>query len=105
MWFPTWGGTVGLHLLHRTNGYALLLVLVAAAAACRNDLRLRLPIRAALAVALAQVFVGIANVLLALRVEVTALHSALAAALVMTTALVVREVWLARPAALLRAEC
>jgi heme A synthase len=105
VWFPTWGGTVGLHLLHRANGYALLVALVATTAACRGDLRLRPPIRAALAVALAQVVVGIANVLLALPIEVTALHSALAATLVMTTALGVREVWLARPAALLRPEC
>jgi cytochrome c oxidase assembly protein subunit 15 len=82
VWFPTWGGTVGLHLLHRTNGYALLLALAAATAV-----------------------VGIANVLLALPIEVTALHSALAAALVRITALAVREVWLSRPAALLRAEC
>ena len=27
VWFPTWGGSVGLHLLHRLNGYTLVVCL------------------------------------------------------------------------------
>jgi len=46
----------------------------------------------ALALGISQVGVGIANVLLGLPVEVTGLHSALAAALAATLALALREV-------------
>ena len=36
LWFPAWQGAVGLHLLHRCNGYALLAALGAAAWASRG---------------------------------------------------------------------
>jgi NADH dehydrogenase len=80
VWFPSLRGNVGLHLLHRSNGYAVLL---------------------ALGLGLAQVAVGVANVWLGLPVEVTGLHSALAAALVLTLAYAAREAW--PPAASVRA--
>jgi cytochrome c oxidase assembly protein subunit 15 len=83
VWFPTWGGLVGLHLLHRTNGYLLLAAFVALAWICRESPRLARWSRAALALAAAQVLVGIANVLWKIPVELTGLHSALAAALVL----------------------
>ena len=92
LWFPAWQGSVGLHLLHRCNGYALLVALGAAAWTSRADARLRRPMLVALALCIAQVGVGIANVLLGLPVEVTGVHSALAAALAATLALGVREV-------------
>ena len=92
-WFPTWQGPVGLHLLHRMNGYALFAALAAAALACRAVPGLRRISAGALGLATAQVVVGIANVWLRLPVEVTALHSALAAALVLSVALAVREAW------------
>jgi heme A synthase len=43
------------------------------------------------ALVLAQIAVGAANVLLRVPVEITGLHSALAAAIVLATALAVRE--------------
>jgi heme a synthase len=86
LWFPTWGGTVGLHLLHRTNGYLLLVALTAVARICRGSPRLARWTRAAEGIAFLQVLVGIANVMLKLPVEVTGLHSALAAALVLCAA-------------------
>ena len=46
----------------------------------------------------AQVVVGIANVLLGLPVEVTGLHSALAAALVLTLVFALDEAWSRAPA-------
>ena len=92
LWFPAWQGSVGLHLLHRCNGYALLMALGAAAFASRADASLRRPTLMALALGITQVGVGIANVVLGLPVEVTGLHSALAAALAATLALAVREV-------------
>ncbi len=93
LWFPTWRGNVGLHLLHRSNGYTLLLALGAAALVGRG-----VPVLAGLtgfafALGLVQVGAGIANVLLGIPVELTALHSALAAALVLSVALAVREAW------------
>jgi len=45
---------------------------------------------------LAQIAVGVANVLLRVPVEITGLHSALAAALVCTMGVAVYEVWRAR---------
>ena len=98
LWFPSWRGDVGLHLLHRSNAYALLVALAAAAVALRGDARLRPVLLAALALCVAQVGVGIANVRLGLPVEITGLHSALAAALAGTLALGVRELGARRAA-------
>ncbi len=96
-WFPSWSGAVGLHLLHRSAGYALVVLLCAAAIATRAAPRLGGLSRLSFALGLAQVGVGISNVLLALPVEVTALHSALAAALVLVLVSMQREAW-RRPA-------
>jgi cytochrome c oxidase assembly protein subunit 15 len=97
LWFPTWGGTVGLHLLHRTNGYLLLVALTAVARICRGSPRLARWTRAAEGLAFLQVLVGIANVLLKLPVEVTGLHSALAAALVLCATGAAHSAWSREP--------
>lgn len=89
-WFPTFYGGVGLHLLHRLNGYALCAAL-AATALCARQTRLAKLAQLALALGLAQIAVGVANVLLEIPVEVTALHSALAAALVLVQFALLRE--------------
>jgi cytochrome c oxidase assembly protein subunit 15 len=97
VWFPSFAGPVGLHLLHRLNGYALLAALLGAAAlAWRAGGRLGRVTALAAALGVAQVGVGIANVLLAIPVEVTGLHSALAAALVLTVSVALRELLPAR---------
>lgn len=93
LWFPTWRGPVGLHLLHRSNGYLLLALLLAAAWALRTDPRVGGAARLAAGLALAQVAVGVANVRLGIPVEITALHSLLAALLVLTTGWSVRVAW------------
>ncbi len=90
VWFPSWRGTVGIHLLHRMNGYALLAVLAATALASRGTPQLRRLTGLALALGLVQILVGVANVLLGLPVEVTGLHSAVATALVLTLSLALR---------------
>jgi cytochrome c oxidase assembly protein subunit 15 len=83
-WFPAFGGLVGLHLAHRWNAALLLAALGGAALAVRGLPQLR-PLGAlALGLGLAQTAVGVANVRLAIPVEVTALHSALSALLVLT---------------------
>jgi cytochrome c oxidase assembly protein subunit 15 len=97
-WFPTWQGPVGLHLLHRINGYALFAALATAAFSCRAVPALRRISAVALGLVTAQIVVGIVNVWLRLPVEVTALHSALAAGLVLSVSLAVREAWSLGPA-------
>jgi len=92
IWFPTFQGTVGVHLLHRLNGYALIVALAATAwLARRGAARLRRATGMACGLGLVQAGVGVANVLLGLPVEITGLHSALAAALVLTFSLAFRE--------------
>ncbi|MDJ0869870.1 MAG: COX15/CtaA family protein [Myxococcota bacterium] len=82
-WFPTWSGPVGLHLLHRTNGYGFALALLALAWAARRHATLARPLAVAAGLVLLQIGVGILNVRLGIPVEVTGLHSALAAGLVL----------------------
>jgi cytochrome c oxidase assembly protein subunit 15 len=84
LWFPAWRGGVGLHLAHRWNAYLLAAALAGAALAARGTPRVGRLAILALALALAQTAVGVANVRLGLPVEVTGLHSALAAVLVLT---------------------
>lgn len=97
IWFPSWRGGVGLHLLHRMNGYALLLALAGAAWLARGGGAAGGLTRLAAVLAVAQVAVGVANVRLGIPVEVTGLHSALAALLVLSVSLALRAAWKARP--------
>jgi cytochrome c oxidase assembly protein subunit 15 len=83
-WFPAIGGNVALHLLHRTTGYLVLVVLAMSAFACRGQRPLGALTAAAFALAVAQVVVGVFNVRLGLPVDITGLHSLLAAILVLT---------------------
>jgi NADH dehydrogenase len=91
VWFPTFAGGVGIHLVHRTNAYLVALGIAAAFAASRHHPGMRRVLGIALVLMLAQVALGIANVLLGLRVEVTALHTLVAALLAITFAMAVRE--------------
>ncbi len=92
-WFPDWSGARGLHLLHRVTGYALAATLGLAALWARGSRRLLGLARLAFGLALAQLAVGVTNVLLQLPVEITGLHSALAAAMVLTLVAMQREAW------------
>lgn len=91
--FPTWSGIQGLHLFHRSVGYACFLAIVVAAWLGRSHAGTRTWLATAAVFGLLQVGVGVANVLLRLPVEVTGLHSALAAGLVCTLGVSVRETW------------
>ena len=91
VWFPTWRGPVGIHLMHRSNGYLLVALLCVAAWMLRGDPRVGRGVRLAAGLVLAQVVVGVANVRFGIPVEITALHSLLAALLVLTTGWCVRE--------------
>lgn len=98
VYFPSWAGAVGLHLMHRTNGYLLVAALAAVAWVCRGEAALRSPTALAFGLGAAQVVVGIANVRTGIPVEITGLHSALAAALVLTVTYAVREAGFRAPA-------
>ncbi len=93
VWFPAWGGSVGLHVLHRLNAYALFAVLCAFVWRARNSPGLASWALFAGLLCSAQILVGIANVVLALPVEITAIHSALAAALVLTMTRIAHSTW------------
>ena len=93
---PTLTGQVGLHVLHRLNGYAVCFAFGALAWRARGSARIGQLATAAFGIVLLQVVVGVANVLLRLPLEITALHSALATAIAIATALVMREVLAAR---------
>jgi heme A synthase len=93
VWFPTWSGNVGIHLLHRLNGYALLALLAAAAAKGWRDRDLRRLLALALALGLGEVLAGVANVRLGFPAEITGLHTGLAATLVLTLGLTLRDVF------------
>jgi heme A synthase len=92
-WFPTWKGAVGLHLLHRTNGYLLVVALAAAAAASWRTPGLRRLVSLAALLGVGQLALGAANVRLGLPVEVTALHTGMATAIALCVALALRAAW------------
>jgi cytochrome c oxidase assembly protein subunit 15 len=93
VWFPSWGGAVGLHLFHRIAAYALIVCLGVAAYSCRRDRRLRRTTALAFALGILQGSVGVASVRNGIPVELTGLHTALAAALVLTVVYALHEVW------------
>jgi len=95
---PTLAGPVGLHVLHRLGGYAVFAAFAALAWRARGSGRIDRLSKLAFGIVILQIAVGVANVLLRLPVEVTALHSALATAIAITTTLLLREVLAARAA-------
>jgi len=91
--FPTWTGIQGLHLFHRTLGYGVVLLIASAAWVGRDHPGAGRWLVVAAGFALLQVAVGVGNVLLRIPVELTGLHSALAAGLICTMGVAFREIW------------
>jgi cytochrome c oxidase assembly protein subunit 15 len=96
-WFPTFSGPVGLQVLHRLAAYALLLGAWAGALSASRGRAGRAALLVA-AVVTVQAAIGIGNVLLRLPVELTLMHTAGAAAVVLSTTWWNFEVWTARVA-------
>ena len=92
VWFPGFSGGVGLHLLHRTHAYLVVLAIVAALWLNRRHPGVARPLRFAAALVVLQVLLGIANVKLGLPVEVTGLHTLVAALLALSVVAALREV-------------
>ena len=84
--FPQWSGLVGLHLVHRLTAYALLALAIVVAYLSWSNARIRRYACGVVGVVVAQAVLGVANVMLRLPVEVTLLHSAGAASLVLAAA-------------------
>ena len=95
-WFPTWQGSVGIHLAHRSGAYLVLGILALAALSVRRPPLLGRVLGAAFLLGCVQAGVGIASVLLRLPVELAGLHAALAAALVATLGFAAHEAWSAQ---------
>ena len=93
---PSFTGLVGLQVVHRLCAYALFASYLLLAWLTRRAGRTGRLVRSGLRLVVLQIALGAANVLLRLPVEVTALHSAVALALVLVTGLVVWEVVHAR---------
>jgi len=90
---PQLSGLVGLHVLHRVNSLLLVAAFGALCFVARGE-RVGGLAWLALRLLLLQVGVGAVNVLLRLPVELTALHTAIAAAISLVTVLSLRElVW------------
>ena len=93
VYFPSFEGALGTHLLHRLGAYALALAVLVTAWLGRATPGLHGLLRGAAILVVVQVAVGVANVLLRLPVEITGLHSGLAALLFMTLGLALAEAW------------
>lgn len=91
IWFPSFSGGVGLHLLHRTNAYLLVLTIGVALWLNRRHPGVARALRFTAVLVFAQVLLGIANVKLGLRVEVTGLHTLVAALLALSVVAALRE--------------
>ncbi len=94
-WFPTFRGPVGLQILHRLNAYLLIFGIAASLwlAHASGAVAARRMLAIAMGLGLAQIVVGVANVLLRLPVEVTGTHSALAAGLCLVLGLTLHDLW------------
>jgi cytochrome c oxidase assembly protein subunit 15 len=99
-WFPSFAGAMGTHLLHRINGYALVVVLALCAFVTRSATpRLSRITMALLVLVVVQLGVGVANVLLRIPAELTGFHTGLGAALLLTMTLALYECWISPTAA------
>jgi cytochrome c oxidase assembly protein subunit 15 len=94
-WFPSLAGPVGVHLAHRTGAAIVLAILALAVLAVRRPRLVARALAVALGLAGLQGGVGVASVLLGVPVELTGLHTALAAALVASLAVALHEAWTA----------
>jgi cytochrome c oxidase assembly protein subunit 15 len=95
---PTLHGLVGVHVLHRLNGFLLLGLLAWLIWTARDEPHVGRLARGMTRLVLVQIVIGVMNVLLRLPVELTALHSAVAAAIVLLAALLARELVRSRSA-------
>lgn len=85
VWFPTFTGIVGLQLFHRFGAYTVSALVLAFWWINRGSAAHR-PAAILLVLLACQITLGVANVLMAMPVELAILHSALADLILLTTA-------------------
>lgn len=85
VWFPVFDGIVGLQVFHRLGAYTLFALAAAFFVVARNVAPLRRAAGFVLGFVLLQIGIGIANVLLAMPVEIAIVHSAVADLIVLST--------------------
>lgn len=85
VWIPSLGGLVGLQIAHRLAAYGLVGLALLVFGSAMSHRHLRAPVTVLLGLVFVQVALGVGNVLLRLPLEVTLLHSGVAAGLVLTT--------------------
>jgi cytochrome c oxidase assembly protein subunit 15 len=93
---PTFSGMVGLHVMHRLNGFLLLSGYILLVWRLRGEGSLGRLANLGLGLVFLQIGLGVTDVLLQIPVEITALHTATAATIVLTTATLMREVVLSK---------
>lgn len=86
VWFPAFDGIVGMQIFHRLGAYTLAALAVAFVVVTRDTPDLRRPAWLLAGLVACQVALGVANVLLAMPVEIAILHSAFADLIVLSTA-------------------
>lgn len=76
VWFPTWSGIVGLHVVHRLGAYAVSAVVLALAAVGWRDGGVGRHVRLLLGLVALQIGLGVVNVWWGIPVETAVAHSA-----------------------------
>ena len=92
-WFPTFQGLIGLQVTHRLLAYTVAAVALLTFVASYGRGRSGRVAGVVLLLVLVQVALGVANVFLHLKVEVTLAHTAGAAAIVLATTWLHNELW------------
>ncbi|MCB9680236.1 MAG: heme A synthase [Alphaproteobacteria bacterium] len=98
-WFPTFAGLVGLQVTHRVVAYTVATAALANLAIAWRSPTLRRPAALVVALVAAQITLGVANVLMHLKLEITLAHSAGAAGIMLAMGWLVHEAWRAPIAA------
>lgn len=94
VWFPTFTGIVGLQLVHRLGAYAVAALALTFWWTARGSVAER-PANVVLGLVAVQIGLGIANVLLAMPVELAILHSAVADLILLSSVWSVNRVYAA----------
>jgi cytochrome c oxidase assembly protein subunit 15 len=88
---PTLSGAIGMQVMHRFNALLVLASFTTLALVTRNTPYIGRLAKLALGLVFVQILIGIANVQWGLPAEITALHTAVSTAIVLTTTALLRE--------------
>ena len=98
VWFPVFDGIVGLQVFHRLGAYTVAAISLALLVTARAGGPVRRPAWLVFTLVMTQIVLGVANVLLAMPVELAIAHGAVADLIVLSTTWTAWRVWSASPA-------